>query len=112
MKKKALTVILVLIVVAGYEARISQEKQTFDMSDLTMSNVEALANGEGGPYSCAEYLDSYVVEYYYDGSYRAIGTYKCGSGLGQCKTGLAYIYYNQYETVIGLDDQRVTVTCV
>lgn len=57
MKKKLLSVIVAVVFVmcAGYNVYIGQNAKS--LSDLALTNVEALANGEGGGFNCWWYGD-------------------------------------------------------
>lgn len=80
--------------------------------DVTLENIEALAQLEGGDNDgCAESLVSSTTEYLGGGGYRMKGEYRCGNGMGGCKTGTVYIYYTSGGSVIGTDDQRMSVSC-
>lgn len=81
------------------------------ISDICLSNIEALAQHEGGNGDCVESLKNSRTDYYSDGSFRMIGEYQCGNGMGNCYKGTVTIYCNSNGVVVGTDDQRMFVYC-
>lgn len=75
MKKKLLSVIVAVVFVmcAGYNVYVGQN--TKSLSDLALTNVEALANGEGGGFNCRWSADRTVCNSW--GSWLGC---PCGSG--------------------------------
>lgn len=84
MKKKIMSIFTIVAFGAmlGYNINISQKSKV--LSNLTLANVEALANGgEGGGYSC-----SASANCYYGG--RQEGSVSC-SGNVSCTSGYEYV---------------------
>lgn len=110
MKKIILTSIFIAcIIFSGYN--ISLSLFSTPTVDVFLSDIDALAQSEGGSEGCGETLTNSRVEYYYDGSYRIIGEYSCGAGIGSCHSGIVYIYCNSGGYIVGTDDQRYLVYC-
>ncbi|MDH6534688.1 hypothetical protein D0T51_12290 [Parabacteroides sp. 52] len=74
MKKKILSIIIVVAIALVAGVKIGQEKKEIFLSDVMLNNVEALASGELGWGMCTYY------GYYYECS-----VYEWGIFKGTCK---------------------------
>lgn len=84
MKKKIMSIITIIVfgVMLGYNINISKKSKV--LSNLTLANIEALANdGEGGGYSCSATANCYYGE-------RVEGSVSC-SGKESCTSGYEYV---------------------
>lgn len=87
MKKKIMSIIAIVAFGAmlGYNISISQKSKV--LSNLTLANIEALANGgeggEGGGYSCSASANCYFGD-------RVEGSISC-SGKKACTSGYEFV---------------------
>lgn len=103
------SIFIACIIFCGYN--ISLSLFSTPTVDVFLSDIDALAQSEGGSGGCGETLTNSRVQYYSDGSYRMVGEYSCGAGIGSCHSGTVYIYCNSNGYVIGTDDQRHVLYC-
>lgn len=119
MKKKLFfifTLVVVIAIAAIYNVYTLQNKVR--VSDLILTNVEALANNESDfGWTCDSYVTDHYTEYRWDyenGCYAStvVDTYDCNSGLfGSCMTGYIQCYYNCDGREIGRNDQTSSGGC-
>ncbi len=112
MKKGMLIVTLIAcICLSAYNVSRSSVRPLVE--NVGLQEVEALAQSESGNDNCKERRVSSEVEVLSaEGSYRIKIFYECGNGIGSCRNGYIYAYFNQYNEYIGKDDQRTIWRCI
>jgi hypothetical protein len=80
--------------------------------NISLLEIEALANSEFSDGPCSEYLMDVKYGDLTDGGNKVIFTYGCaGNSSGVCRKGKVVEYYGLYGQYIGEDDQRISTTC-
>ena len=70
MKKKIIGSVLIAAIAVAAGWNFNQSKNEMRLSELALTNVEALANGESGNYDC---IKPYTYTFSYEGSYKLSG---------------------------------------
>lgn len=109
--KKLLTFIIIGII-SSHLFFISNCIKNDNLSDITLDDIEALADEEIVT-ACHSKLLSATKETNEYGATLVINNYECGgSRAGSCGVGLVILYYDSKGNFMGIDDQRTTLYCI
>ena len=109
--KKLLTFIVIGII-SSHLFFISNYIKNDNLSDITLDDIEALADEEIVT-ACHSKLLSATKDTNEYGATLVINNYECGGGrAGSCGVGLVILYYDSKGYFMGIDDQRTTLYCI
>lgn len=109
--KKLLTFIVIGII-SSHLFYISDDVKNDNLSNLTLDNIEALAEEEL-IVACHSKLTSVTTDGNEHGATWIVNNYECGgSRAGSCGVGEVIIYYNSKGQQMGIDDKRTLLYCI